>query len=186
MQKIFENWRHFVDNENNPTLLNEKKGIPNYEFKNGKFVPLKRKTKSWERKAFGRIKQYDDIITRIAEKTGLSKAVLYGTMYTESGGRTSSKDGGVFQGPVVSAFKGEGWQKRAQGPMQVYWPLARAAARRGVISQEDYESGKWRTDVETNMLVAASFIARQRDRYLSPKKAWKTNLQKKPKEDQKM
>lgn len=134
------------------------KYFPDMSKKGGAYRPEK-----WLRKAFWRIREHDDVITDVSNKTGLSKAFIYGTIMSETGGKLKKQGGVIAKWPAPDAP----WQKRAQGIMQVYWKLARSAARRGVISQEDYKSGRWRFDPKLNILIGAEYIARQKKRFLS-------------------
>ena len=151
MQKFFNSWRGFIQEkepEKEKILLNE---ISRYN-----------------QRVYDRIRQYDDIISRASQETGLSKAFIYGTIYTESRGRATRGDGSPMMGTeVFSTDGGPEWRKRAQGMMQVSWRLARKATQRGLITQEDYDSGKWRTDPELNILIGSHYIARQRRRLMS-------------------
>ena len=127
------------------------------------------KVKKWQKsqiKTFDRIRNdYDKIITKEAERSGLSKAFLYGTIYTESRGKATVQGSEVFKKGVK-----EPWQKRAQGVAQVAFFLARDAAKEGVISKEDYDSGKWRFDPELNIKVAGYAIAGMKKQLLSDKR----------------
>tara|TARA_R110002110_G_scaffold83804_9_gene217598 strand:+ start:2055 stop:4832 length:2778 start_codon:yes stop_codon:yes gene_type:complete len=183
MQLLFENWRRYAEEEDSD-LLNERKG-PRYVFKDGKYQPLKRKYKKWERKKFEKVRKYDDAISRASKRTGLSKAFIYGTIYTESGGNPNVQGPNAFntgraakeRGRIGDSGSREGWRRKAQGLTQVAWFVAKEEMKRGTISREDYRSGKWRTDPEMNILVGSSYIARQKRRLLSPKRmrygAWK-------------